>query len=334
MGFQATVLADSISPDGYRLTTLEVTFPRFILAEFNTHRVFSRNSASSRAIPVTKQLRRILENPFVPIEFGSNQPGMQAGAPLTGHAHAEAKDEWLRARDDAVRHVLGLTMTPGSIGPDDELLPALEEIEEAVREGTRPSDWLNVHKQVANRLLEPFMWHTVIVTATEWDNFWHLRDHPEAQPEIQLIARKMKEECEGSLPARVEWGGWHLPLIRDEDRSDPEIRSEIDLAKVSVGRCARVSYLTHAGKRDLSADLELYERLTTSGHMSPLEHPARPLGPSGAESELWSGNFRGWCSFRKTVAGEANPLGQESIFEPDDLVPQTSSSTASVSVHS
>ena len=321
VGFQARVLADSISQDGYRLTTLEVTFPRFILAEFNTHRVFSRNSASSRAIPVTKQLRRILENPFVPIEFGSNQPGMQAGPPLTGQAQREAEEEWLKARDDAVRHVLGLTVRPRSIGPDDELVSVLEEVEEAVREGTRPSDWLNVHKQVANRLLEPFMWHTVIVTATEWENFWHLRDHPEAQPEIQRIASMMKQACEASTPAKVEWGGWHLPLIDDEDRDAPEVRGPIDLAKISVGRCARVSYLTHAGKRDLGADLELYERLRSSGHMSPLEHPAQPLGPSGAESDLWSGNFRGWCSFRKTkIPGEANPLGQESIFEPDDLV--------------
>src|SRR3954470_20670742 len=90
MAFDVKILADSRSPADYRLTTLEATFPRFILAEFNTHRSFSRNSASSRAIPITKQVRRVLEQPYVPIEFGSNQPGMQAGAALTGEAKREA----------------------------------------------------------------------------------------------------------------------------------------------------------------------------------------------------------------------------------------------------
>ena len=112
MPFDAKVLADSRSPAGYRLTTLEATFPRFVLAEFNTHRVFSRNSASSRAIPIAKQLRRVLEDPYVPIEFGSNQPGMQAGAALDGEKREAAEREWLRARDDAVRRVLGLVADP------------------------------------------------------------------------------------------------------------------------------------------------------------------------------------------------------------------------------
>src|SRR5665811_2358425 len=115
MSFSAEVLADSRSPAGHRLSTLEVTFPRFVLAEFNTHRVFSRNSASSRAIPIVKQLRRVLEEPFVPLEFGTNQPGMQAGPALGGDAAAAAEREWLRARDDAVRHVLGLIAAPEEV---------------------------------------------------------------------------------------------------------------------------------------------------------------------------------------------------------------------------
>src|SRR3954453_6774023 len=115
MGFEAKVLADSVSPAGNRLTPLEATFPRFVLAEFNTHRVFSRNSASSRAIPVAKQLRRLLDDPYVPIEFGFNQPGMQAGPALTGAARDAAEAEWLAARDDAVRHVLGLITSPENV---------------------------------------------------------------------------------------------------------------------------------------------------------------------------------------------------------------------------
>ncbi len=306
MGFDAKVLADSRSPAGYRLTTLEATFPRFILAEFNTHRVFSRNSASSRAIPIAKQLRRVLEEPYVPIEFGSNQPGMQAGPALEGEKREAAEREWLRARDDAVHRVLGLVTDPNAFAADADLLEILREVEETIRDRAQPSEWLNVHKQVANRLLEPFMWHTVIVTATEWDNFWNLRCHPDAQPEIRLVAENMRNALEVSEPEELAEGEWHLPLVRPEDRE--QIASTKDLVKISAGRCARVSYLTHAGKRDLDADIELHDRLLESGHMSPLEHPARPLTEAELEANEWSGNFRGWFSYRKTISGEANPL--------------------------
>jgi thymidylate synthase ThyX len=307
MPFDAKVLADSLSPAGYRLTTLEATFPRFVLAEFNTHRVFSRNSASSRAIPIAKQLRRVLEDPYIPIEFGSNQPGMQAGAALSGDKRDAAEREWLHARDDAVRRVLGLVADPDAISADDDLLETLGQVEEAIRNRARPAEWLNVHKQVANRLLEPFMWHTVIVTATEWDNFWNLRCHPDAQPEIRLVAEEMRAAMAASNPADLGSDDWHLPLLRPEDRE--EVESTEDLIKISAGRCARVSYLTHAGKRDLSADIELHDRLLESGHMSPLEHPAQPLSRKDLAASEWSGNFRGWRSYRKLIPSEGNPLG-------------------------
>lgn len=301
MPFDAEVLADSVSPAGRRLTTLEATFPRFVLAEFNTHRVFSRNSASSRAIPIFKQLRRVLEQPYVPIEFGANQPGMQAGAPLEGGPRLAAEGEWLGARDDAVRHVLALVAEPEEVAPQEDLLAALARIEEIYKGEQRPASWLNVHKQVANRLLEPFMWHTVIVTATEWDNFFNLRCHSDAQPEIRRIATAMRDAREASRPAELGYDEWHLPLVRPEDRE--QVDSLEDLLKISAGRCARVSYLTHAGKRDLAADIELHDRLLESGHMSPLEHPAR------ATDDEWCGNFRGWRPYRKDIPGEANPLG-------------------------
>jgi thymidylate synthase ThyX len=305
MGFDAKVLADSQSPAGYRLTTLEATFPRFVLAEFNTHRVFSRNSASSRAIPIAKQLRRVLEEPYVPIEFGSNQPGMQAGPALEGEKREAAEREWLSARDDAVRRVLGLVTDPDTARGD--LLDVLGQVEEATRAKNRPDEWLNVHKQVANRLLEPFMWHTVIVTATEWENFWNLRCHPDAQPEIRLVAETMRDAAAASEPANLAEDEWHLPLVRPEDRD--QAGSLEDLIKISAGRCARVSYLTHAGERDLDADIQLHDRLLESGHMSPLEHPARPLSATELEENEWSSNFRGWFPYRKSISGEANPLG-------------------------
>jgi thymidylate synthase ThyX len=307
MSFDAKVLADSRSPAGYRLTTLEATFPRFVLAEFNTHRVFSRNSASSRAIPIFKQLRRVLDEPYVPIEFGSNQPGMQAGPALAGEPERAAKREWLFARDDAVRRVLSLVAGPGVAPPSQNLGASLERVEEIYKGEERPAEWLNVHKQVANRLLEPFIWHTVIVTATEWDNFFHLRCHSDAQPEIRLVAERMRAARGGSQPTELEPGEWHLPLIRPEDHEEG-LPIE-DLVKVSAGRCARVSYLTHAGKRDLSADIELHDRLLSSGHMSPLEHPAQPLSTAELGESEWCGNFHGWRPYRNQIEGEADPLG-------------------------
>lgn len=306
MSFDAKVLADSVSPAGNRLTTLEATFPRFVLAEFNTHRVFSRNSASSRAIPIAKQLRRVLEEPYVPTEFGSNQPGMQAGPALDGEKRGAAEREWLAARDDAVRRVLGLVTDP-DLAAGGDLHEVLDQVEEATRAKRRPEAWLNVHKQIANRLLEPFMWHTVIVTATEWENFWNLRCHPDAQPEIRLIAERMRAAAGASEPVELDYDEWHLPLVRPEDRE--QVDSVEDLIKISAGRCARVSYLTHAGKRDPDADIQLHDRLLESGHMSPLEHPARPLSAEELEESEWSGNFRGWFSYRKGISGEANPLG-------------------------
>ncbi|HEY7456689.1 MAG TPA: FAD-dependent thymidylate synthase [Solirubrobacterales bacterium] len=316
MGFDAKVLADSRSPEGYRLTTLEATFPRFVLAEFNTHRVFSRNSASSRAIPIFKQLRRVLEEPYVPIEFGSNQPGMQAGEPLSGEARLAAEGEWLGARDNAVRRVLRLIANRDAVPAGADLGARLDEIEATYRGEARPAAWLNVHKQVANRLLEPFMWHTVIVTATEWENFFNLRCHADAQPEIRRIATAMRAAMESSEPAALGREEWHLPLIRPEDRE--QVDSLEELLKVSAGRCARVSYLTHAGRRDLSADVELHDRLLESGHMSPFEHPARPLSPAELAQSEWCGNFRGWHPYRKDIPDEANPLGASGGSLPDD----------------
>lgn len=314
MGFDAKILADSVSPAEHRLTTLEVTFPRFVLAEFNTHRVFSRNSASSRAVPVVKQLRRVLEEPYVPIEFGSNQPGMQAGPALSGDAESVARREWLRARDDAVRHALGLLSNPELVARHEDLGQCLEAIEPRIKSAAEEENWLNVHKQVVNRLLEPFMWHTVIVTATDWDNFWNLRCHPDAQPEIRRVAELMRTAMEASEPDAVGHGEWHLPLVDAAERVEVE---EVEtLIKISAGRCARVSYLTHAGVRDHSADIGLHDRLVSSGHMSPLEHPARPLSPAELAESEWSGNFRGWKAARKFVAGEDNPLGAEAGADP------------------
>jgi thymidylate synthase ThyX len=266
--FSAKVLCDSVSPVNVRLTTVEVTLPRIVLAELNTHRVFSRNSASSRAIPVSKTVERISSDPFIPEYWGKNQKGMQAYEELSSLQQLEAENVWMHAKKDMIKAAETLI----SIG---------------------------VHKQITNRLLEPFMWQTVIITATEWSNFFALRRSPEAQPEIKKAADMMFSVIESSVPSELTFSEWHMPLL--DDISDlKKSFTEEQLKQISVGRCARVSYLTHDGKRDPNADIELCERLQTSGHMSPFEHVAKP---AHLKSEFY-GNFKGWIQYRKTLENE------------------------------
>lgn len=256
----AMVLADSINPNGNRLTTMQVDFHRFELASINTHRAFSRNSASSRAIPLSKQIDRIMQSPAIPIEFGSKQAGMQPGPPLEDEELDQAIEVWLGALSDAISAAQSL-------------------------------DALGVHKQVSNRLLEPFMGHTAIITATEWGNFFDQRVSQLAQKEIQVPAELMKEALDASTPILVKEGGWHTPLILD-DEQDLDLETK---KKVSVARCARVSYMTHDGKRDLDKDIELYEKLVTATppHYSPSEHIATP-----SKDGDFTANFVGWTQLR------------------------------------
>jgi thymidylate synthase ThyX len=264
--YHCSVLADSLAPNGQRLTTLLITFPRIVLAELNTHRQKSRNSASSRAIPVEKMIRMVEENPFVPEYWGKNQKGMQAETELNALEQSAAGKVWLEARDKAVDQARKLLA-------------------------------IGVHKQLTNRLLEPFMWHTVIVSATDWRNFLALRTHKDAQPEIRRIAVMMQDVLATHQPESVPLGSWHLPLVDETERKtlDPE-----QLRMISAGRCARVSYLTHDGKRDPVADMALAQRLADSGHMSPFEHVATPC-PSAEPV----GNFTGWWQLRKSMPNEA-----------------------------
>lgn len=297
MAYSCKILKDSVSNvSDTRLTTFEVTFPRIVLAEFNTHRTFSRNSASSRAIPVEKMLKRVEEDPFIPIYWGKNQKGMQADQELTEPEQDAAALVWLKARDESVVEVRRM----------------LE---------------LGIHKQITNRLLEPWLWHTVIVTATDWFNFFALRCHKDAMPEIRRIADMMRELYVRNIPEKASDDYWHLPLVYGDDGlplypedvhdaiaiakeagvpdlDQPKAARDI-LVKVSCGRCARVSYLTHDGRRDLKDDIGLYDRLRTSGHMSPLEHAARPMTSAEWAAAQYAGNLKGWIQHRKEFAGEA-----------------------------
>jgi thymidylate synthase ThyX len=270
-GFSARVLANSLSPENVRLITVEATYPRFVHAELMTHRMFSRNAASSRAIPIETMIQRVLDDPAMPVHWGKNQKGMQAEEELPPVSQFAAKQEWLIARDQAVRHARFMVR-------------------------------LGVHKQIVNRLLESFAWITVIITATEWNNFFKQRCHPDAQPEIQKIACLIRDAIElDGAPTLINYDDWHLPLIRDEDRAQ---FNGLELCRLATARCARVSYTTHDGLRDPAKDFELYAKLVNSGHWSPFEHIATPL--RGGD-RVWGGNLRGWQPYRKQFPLENTP---------------------------
>lgn len=257
-GIYAKVVADSISLDGHRLTTFEVRLWRGMLSEFNTHRVFSRNSESSRAVPWAKKVQRIKDDPYIPVLWSSEQKGMEGGDEI--ERPWEAEDLWvLRASVSAVEHAEAL----GEMG---------------------------VHKSIVNRLLEPFMFHTVIVTATSYGNFFGLRCNPKADPNIRVAAEQMQAAYEASQPDLLDDGQWHLPYVEGEDLDAIAARVDERLViatavQVSSARCARVSYLTQDGRRDFEEDLNLYDRLTSADpmHASPLEHVATPDGQNAHE---------------------------------------------------
>lgn len=262
----AKVIADSISPEGHRLTTLECTFHRFILAEFNTHRAFSRNSASSRAIPVTKIIAQVTLNPAVPIIFRAEKPGMSGGEVLLNQE--ELSRTWAL---DAQR--------------------AAERADFYVQMG--------VHKSTVNRILEPYMWHTVVVTATDYENFFLQRMKSSAQPEMVALAYRMHEALDFSAPQRIDFGGWHLPYVTAEELNPERCDLSIEaLQAISVARVAGVSYNRLGKTREIEKDLALYERLRTANppHWSPFEHVATPVFK--AEDNTNTANFRGWVQLR------------------------------------
>jgi thymidylate synthase ThyX len=281
MAYEAKIILDSVGPNGARLTTFELTYPRIVHAELLTHRVFSRNAASSRAIPTEKLLSRIESDPTIPVWWGKNQSGMQAREELAGEDLVRAQDRWRSAVLSGVWHARRLGET-------------------------------GLHKQIANRAAELGMFITVVVTATEWDNFFALRDHAAAQPELADVAGKAHRLWRESQPQQLASGGWHLPYVTGHG----EIFNTVDeVCRVSIGRCAAVSYLNQ-DKKDPPADMARADKLAAAGHMSPFEHVAQALtweewGRYSREASLaWThkrvpvGNLWGWRQYRKDLLGE------------------------------
>ena len=289
---KAEVIADSISPAGDRLTTMVVEFPRFVLAEYNTHRKFSRNSASSRAIPVSKTLNTVREAPVLPVEWPREQPGMQGGLDLDNVDQSLAENFWLNTHKAVVNEV-------------DRYLETLKSVYPNLTEKTLKEHTL--HKSVVNRVLEPWMMHTVIVSSTEWDNFFEQRCSPQAQPEIRVPAEMMRDALNNSTPDGLGRGMFHLPFVDYETYESIHIKYDpgVDLVKyliaVSVARCARVSYLNHEGVRSIEDDIKLFNRLMSAEpkHFSPGEHVATPASRNfSGEAQSTLGNFDGWEQVR------------------------------------
>jgi len=254
----AKIIADSLSPDGHRLTTFQGTYPRFIHSEFMTHCVLDRNSASSRAIPVERQLKKLQMDPVSPVCWPAEQAGMQGGDDLQGDDLASAQLTWMMGCH-AIANVVGRYVEDH---PDKEH---------------------RLHKSILNRMMEPWQWHTVAFTGTAFRNFFALRKDKAAQPEIRVFAEQMWAAFDASTPADLEDGEWHLPYIDDEtwcavsDDLEYGVILEDTLPKIAAARVARTSYETQEGTRDFRADLVLFDRLANSRpmHASPMGQVAR-----------------------------------------------------------
>ena len=308
------ILTSKNAETGANLYTFVLTYPRVILAEVNTHRMLSRNTASSRAIPSKKQREKVINNPFVPISMGANQKGMQAGEELTGWRRYVAIKTWELARYPMV----GASWILDKVG---------------------------AHKQVVNRIVEPWTWTQQIVTCTDLKNVLKLRNHKDAEPHFHMLAAQMQAQVEivedvfaggkkyelAQLDATEEdffkrrvdlqgcggvgmvqilrpgTGECHLPFVSDEDMLNTVVNSMLKcspteaLKQISTARCARVSYyLPEDGKlSDWKRDLDLCKRLSGSGHWSPFEHVAEPV-----KDRSYIGNFFSWKQYRKEFAEE------------------------------
>lgn len=333
-GYEVTVIADSLSEgeggtefykklpeelglNPARLTTISARFPRAVLAEVNTHRVFSRNSASSRARSVKATIEDVMTRPYIPL-FTANQKGM-GGQYVTAEVRERAIVAWEAARDAAV--VSELRMLLGDLladsGTDQEIaadyVALLDLYYEKVYNAENPDPAaLSIHKQNANRLIEPFSWHEAIITSSYWDNFLDLRNHDEAQPEIRAMAKLVDATLRASQP-EVTW--LHLPFIAPEDKPalSPLVRfADIrDVSLRSSTECAQISYRDKSRAVKANATTALGERLLLSKHFSPFEHVAVARLPFNVitdyeveiESDLFTSNLdESWVQLRPILS--------------------------------
>lgn len=320
----------------FRVTTFVIELPRNMLAELNTHRDLSRNSASSRAIPVKTFLRALLDDMFIPAEFGTASKGMNASTPLEGQQLESARKVWGDAAVSQIWFALSLTTTPEYVAREwekwvneenDDFAAFVLDVIDRIDNPQHPihtEPMLKVSKGLTNRLLEPFIWHKVIITATEFENFFNLRTDENAQAEIRTIAKMMKEAYDASTPELLHEGEWHLPFIQPEEKVWAKANPQLAVKSVTA-RAARVSYLTHDKKEiNLQADFSRADSLSADGHMSPFEHALQPIPKNEwkvrmkmaklahnahnlpehvrdlmVDRQEFSGNVRGWAQARR-----------------------------------
>jgi hypothetical protein len=298
-GIIARVIKDSISLDGHRFTTFEIEYPRMILSEANTHRALSKNSSSSRAVPYKRAIELIKNSPAVPVHWGMNKEGMSAAEELSIEDKEKALKIWLETRDLVIEQC-------------DKLAD------------------IKLHKQVINRLSEPFSMMKTVISGTEFENLWWLRDHADAQPEFQELAKVMHEAYNISTPTELVNGEWHLPYVDSyyddvvgevvyRDQNGQEMELEV-ARKVSASCCAQVSY--RRLDDSLEKAIKIYDNLVSASrvHASPFEHEATPIvggdehpiaflpqsWPEGVthvrrDGTLCSGNLQGWIQFRQLI---------------------------------
>lgn len=272
MKIEAKVVEDSRSLiNGDRLTTLQLIYPRYIHAELMTHRVFSRNASSSRAIPVEKLVNKALEDPAFFLHIGKNQGGMQANEQVGPEIRRVFEAEWRELMNIAAGYAL------------------------------RWANDYNIHKQVVNRVMEPWHHICVVVTSSTFTNWDALRRHKDAMPEIHALADAMYMARATSTPRDLDVGEWHLPYISDHER---QLYHSPELVKASTARCARTSFMNHDGTTPvLAKDLDLHDKLVIQDplHASPSEHQATPNGYLRTLFPGWTrSNFSsGWAQYRK-----------------------------------
>jgi thymidylate synthase ThyX len=286
VSYSVEILLDSVAPSGARLTTFKLKYPAMIHAEFLTHRAISRNASSTRAIPTVKMIEWVMKDPAMPVYWGKNQRGMRADRELGKEYRLLSRARWLAARDDAVESACALLN-------------------------------FGAHKQIASRLLQPWMHMNVVASATEWSNFFALRCHKDAQPEMQHLAVKMARAYRDSKPRPFCEGMWHLPFITEEEWFDTNV-SPNDLRKISVARCARVSYKAFDDtKTDMEADITLRDKLRANGHFSPFEHQAWAMSSLGQ-----SGNFVGWQQYRHMLPRGVHTEFDFSVLDQFEDIPE------------
>lgn len=306
-GIRAAVIANSVSAiSGEEIVTFLIDFPRFILPEFNTHRVISKSGASSRAIPVAKSIEAIQNHSYMPIHFGQNKAGMSADQEVDKTTKFTAKCAW----DFAARNAIESAKTLNSLG---------------------------IHKQVTNRVLEPFSYMRMVVTATEWDNFFWLRLHEDADPHINELARVMLFALQESIPTELQYGDYHVPFF-GEGFWTPAIEACYGVTaqqaiEHSMSCCAQTSYRKLDMSNEKTQDIVAKLFGGSRQHASPSEHIASPMAvpmlsqiPSeyliadyiqvmpeathlDRHGNFWSNNFKHWSQYRDSIEGNVKTSG-------------------------